>query len=288
MTKKILFSVLAVLLLCSGCAGEGKTHRVETVVWIPVNPTEHPQIQEETTPAETEEPTEEAAEETTEQPVKETEGSKKPASGGKKPSGGNSNKNQTSNNTAPKETEPVQTEPVDTKPAETEPAGTESTETETIETESTETEPVESDPPETEPEKTIYDISGYSLGALEYGMIDQINTARGEESHSALNLDGRLSAIASCRAYELAQLWSHTRPDGRSYATVLEDYGYGAGAVTELLVYGSGSGDAAQMVSQWLASESHKANLLSDGFSTVGIGVYRTNGITYVCCLLVR
>ena len=96
MRKKILFSVLAVLLLCSGCAGEGKTHRVETVVWIPVNPTEHPQIQEETTPAETEEPTEEAAEETTEQPVKETEGSKKPASGGKKPSGGNSNKNQTS------------------------------------------------------------------------------------------------------------------------------------------------------------------------------------------------
>ena len=190
--------------------------------------------------------------------MKETEGSQKPASGGKKPSGGNSNKNQTSNNTAPKETETVQTDQV------------------------------ESDPPETEPEKTIYDISGYSLGALEYGMIDQINTARGEESHSALNLDGRLSAIASCRAYELAQLWSHTRPDGRSYATVLEDYGYGAGAVTELLVYGSGSGDAAQMVSQWLASESHKANLLSDGFSTVGIGVYRTNGITYVCCLLVR
>lgn len=260
MRKRILISALTVLLLCSGCAGEGNPYRVETVVWIPVNPTEAPVMQAETAPTETEETTE-----TVEVP-KTTENTKKPSStgsfsggyvsnGGKPSSGKDTGSGK--NNTASKQTEP----------RETEQPGTE--------------------PPATEKVQSGFDISGYSVGSLEYGIQDQINGARGAESLPELVMDSRLCAIAGCRAYELALLWSHTRPDGRSFTTVLEDYGYGAGAVTELLVYGSGSGDAVQMVSQWLMSETHKEKLLSDGFSTVGIGIYRTNGITYVCCLLV-
>ena len=260
MRKRILAAALAFILMLCGCGVE-TPYRVETVVWIPMNPTEVPVLQPEQIEMQ---PEREFSEET----EPKTETAKKPSSTGSfsggnvsnggKPSSGKNNSSDKSN------TESKQTEPKETA-----------------------TEPPATEPPTTEPEAQGYDISGYAVGSLEYAIRDQINAARAENSLPELGLDGRLCAIAGCRAYELPLLWSHTRPDGRGYATVLEDYGYGAAAVTELLVYGSGSGDAGQMVSQWLASESHRKSLVSEGFTTVGVGVFRVNGITYVCCLLV-
>ncbi len=277
----MIFAILAVLLLCSGCSGEKNPYRVDTVVWIPVNPTDAPAASEETEPAASEEATSEFTQpETTEPEAAPTEG--KPASSGRKPSGGSSNSNK--NNGSTKQTEPKETEPAATKAPETNPAETAPPETEPAETEPVETEPAETEPKETEPD--LYDISGYSVGSLEYGMSDAINAAREENSLGALNLNSRLCAIASCRAYEISQVWSHTRPDGRHYSTVLSDYGYGAGSVMELLVYVTGNGDAQSIVGKWLESDSHRQSLLG-GYSTLGIGVYRANGYTYVCCLLV-
>lgn len=269
MREKMLLVLLALLLLCSGCAGAENTYRVETVVWIPVNPTEAPATESETLPEETETPTEAAKEsERTGRPASTTGSfSGGTISTGRDNSSGRNNSSDT-NHSDGKSTQPQQTKPAATTPAENDPPETE--------------------PPATEPERSVYDISGYVVGSLEYAILDQINAARGEEGLPALNLDGRLSAIASFRAYELSRLWSHTRPDGRSYETVLGDYGYSASAVTELLVYASGSGDGAQMAQQWLASDSHRASLLSTSFSTAGIGIYRANGYTYVCCLLVE
>ena len=149
------------------------------------------------------------------------------------------------------------------------------------------TEPSKTEPPVTEPEPTdppLYDISGYSVGSLEYAMKDAINGYRTAAGLGELSLNSRLSAIASCRGYEISRVWSHTRPDGRSYQTVLSDYGYG-GSAQELLVYVSGSGDGQAIIDKWMASDSHK-DLLLGSYSTVGIGVYRTGGYTYVACLL--
>ena len=141
----------------------------------------------------------------------------------------------------------------------------------------------------TEPAPTelpLYDISGYSVGGLEKAIKNAINTYRTEEGLAELSLSNRLCAIASCRGYEVSQVWSHTRPDGRSFGSVLRDYGYGAGTVKELLVYVSGSGDGQAIVDKWMESDSHK-DLLLGNFSKVGIGIYRANGYTYIACLLV-
>lgn len=272
----MLAALLGVLLLCSGCGMEEDPYRVDTVVRIPVDPTEAPAATETAEPVETEAPMEESTEEPTEAPTEApteepeqapeaTEAPKKTSSGGSK---GSSNKNNSTNKgSSSKETEPKETKPAPTEAPATEPEVTE--------------------PPETEPEDTLYDISGYSVNSLGYGIRDEINALRTAEGISELELSSRLSAIASCRGYELSQVWSHTRPDGRGYATVLEDYGYGAGAVTELLVYVSGSGDAASIVAKWAESDSHRGSMLSESYSTVGIGTYRANGYTYVCVLLV-
>lgn len=268
MKRKIIL-IICLMLLLSGC-GREDPYRVDTVVRIPVNPTEAteaPTAVPEETAAETDLPTEAETEPETvpeEETTQPTEAQKKPSTGGtggsKKPS---SNKN---NQTEEKPTEPP-TEPTQPPEEETEA-------------------PVETEAIQEETQPPLYDISGYSPGSLEYAIADAINAAREGEGLPALGMNARLSAIASCRGYELTQLWSHTRPDGRGYATVLSDYGYGAGTVTELLVYVTG-GDAESIVGKWLESESHRGSILSGSYTTIGVGLYRANGYTYICCLLV-
>lgn len=270
MMKRRMIALLCLLLLLTGC-GREDPYRVDTVVRIPVNPTEEtrpPETEPEATPPVTElaEPTETEPEaKETEPPTEPTE-AKKP-SGGRKPS---SNKGNNSSQKKPDTTEPPATEPAEEG---TEPPQTEIAPTDTQETAA----------PETEPQ--IYDISGYSPGALEYAVADALNAAREAEGLSALTMDTRLSAIASCRAWEISQVWSHTRPDGRHYSTVLDDYGYSASFVTELLLYTSGENEGAAIAARWLESESHRSAILG-GCRLVGIGLYRSGGTVYICCLL--
>ena len=304
MKRKILIVLLVVLCL-AGCARADDPYRVDTVVYIPEDPTSAPTeaiVLEATDVPTAAEPTaaeiEEVAEETETTPeVSEpapTEEAKKTTSSGNKTSSNktsSSNKNTSSNKnngTTEKATEPAATEPPATEAPATEPVETEPSATETPVTEPDETEVPATEPAETEPEPTdppLYDISGYSVGGLEYAMKDAINAYRREAGLGELSLSSRLCAIASCRGYEISQVWSHTRPDGRGHQTVLSDYGYG-GYAQELLVYVSGSGDGQAIIDKWMASDSHR-DLLMGGYSTIGIGVYRTGGYTYVACLLV-
>ena len=179
-------------------------------------------------------------------------------------------------------TDPVETVPVSTKPKETEPPATNPPATEPPITEPPETKPPETAPPVTEPER--YDISGYTVGNLEYRILDRINEYRAEAGLEEMYLDSYLCAIASCRGYEASLVWSHTRPDGRHFDTVLDDYGYGADGAKELLAYASA--DAQTVVDKWMSSESHRAILLGD-CTTLGVGIYRTNGYTFAACLIV-
>ena len=304
--------LLLALLCLTGCAREDP-FRVDTVIYIPADPADVTveAARPETvlpSPAEPAAPTQDPAPEETEADIQPEEtvpaptgeagknsSSKKPTSS-KKPASG---KNNNSKPTEPPATEPAETNPAATEPAQTEPPATEPPVTEAPEvtqppaTDPGETQPAgtespAAEPPATEPEPTdppLYDISGYSVGSLEYAVRDAINAYRTAEGLGELSLSSRLCAIASCRGYEISRVWSHTRPDGRSYGTVLADYGYG-GSARELLIYVSGSGDAQAIVDKWMGSDAQKELLLGN-FSTVGIGVYRSGGYSYIACLLV-
>lgn len=264
--------VLLAALLLAGCSRE-------TQVWLPEEEVVELQgkdviripVGAETEPAETEQTTEptEAPKSTPTQPVMTEKATitKKPTTTPKKntSTGTATNKETVTATGKPVATEPPETESITTEPPETEPSMTEL--------------------PATEP--PLYDIGDYRMGDLEYGMLDRINEHRMEAELESLWVDTWLSAIASCRSYEASQVWSHTRPDGRHFATVLDDYGYSAGAVQELMVYDTGSGDAIAMADRWMESKTQKELLLSD-YTTAGIGVYRVDGITYVTCLLAK
>lgn len=237
--KWIALLCCAVLALsAAGCSGSPNPYRVDTVVRIPVNPTEPPAEMEavpQTAPPapETSAPTE---------PTEATESAGMVSGGTSKYTSGSSSK-------ASQPTEAPATQPPATEAA-------------------------------------AYDISGYTVGNLEYAVMEQINAARADAGLAALSMNTRLCAIASARAYEISSSWSHTRPDGRGYGTVLSDYGYGAGCTGEILAYAT-SPSAQGIVDKWIESEDTQANLLSSSFTVVGIGVYQTGGITYLACLFV-
>ena len=52
-------------------------------------------------------------------------------------------------------------------------------------------------------------------------------------------------------------------------------------------MYVTGSGDGADMVRKWTESASTRARILDGNVTTLGVGVYRAGGYTYVCVLLV-
>lgn len=130
-----------------------------------------------------------------------------------------------------------------------------------------------------------YDISGYTCGNLEYGILDAVNAGRREAGMPELTLDHRLSAVASVRAYEASGSFSHTRPDGRDFSTVLADYGYGYGHAGENLLQCSDGYSAADMVALWMGSAGHRANILDPEAATLGVGVYRSGGMVYVAAI---
>ena len=257
MRRFAAFALVSVLVLSlAGCrlpGIEADLYRKDTVIYIPADPTT--------------EPTEVAVEETEPETTETTKKSSSSSSTKK------NNTTSTSATTAPA-TEAT-TVPTTQPPQQTEAI----TEPTTVPTE----------PPTTSPAETeyqIYDISDYVVGSLETSMMDQVNSYRRDAGMRELEKSGRLSAIASVRAYEASLSWSHTRPDGSDYTTVFQDYGFPAGAAGENLLYTSGGEDGATLVSKWMGAETNRDNLMYDGFSTIGIGIYKANGYVYIACLL--
>ncbi len=152
------------------------------------------------------------------------------------------------------------------------------------------TEPPETEPPETKPPENahpVYDISDHVVGSLEYQILAEINAYRAAEGLGELKLDKKLCALAAIRAYESSISFSHTRPNGTSCFSVFDDYNYNAGLAGENLVYCNASYSAAEIVTSWMNSTSHKNNILCSSFRKAGLGIYYANGRVYVANLFV-
>lgn len=260
MMRKI-WIVLLLALILTGCKVRQEI-KLDTIVDIPLHPTE--ETAQETTPTETEAPTEETI--PTEAPTEKPQGSSstgQTSSGGKKSSKGSGSK---------KETDPPETEPVTTPPTE---RPTEAP-----------TEPPTQAPTEAPTQPQAYDPSGYAPNSLDRGVADAVNAYRQEAGLPPLTLDTRLCAIASVRAREASRVWSQNRPDGSAGITVLNEYGYGYSCAAQNLYFGTGS--AASIVDKWMSADVRKANILMESATTIGVGNYTAeDGLTYVAALIV-
>ncbi len=104
-------------------------------------------------------------------------------------------------------------------------------------------------------------------------VVRQVNEERAKYGLGALSVDSDLTQAAYIRAVETTKQFSHTRPDGSSWSTV------SVKANGENIAMGYNSPD--KVMAAWLTSEGHRANILRESFTTIGVCAYEYNGVMY-------
>ncbi len=124
-----------------------------------------------------------------------------------------------------------------------------------------------------------------ALDSLAAELLKQINQKRTANGLSALSYSADLQASADIRAKESVQNFSHLRPDGRGCETaVTVDY-----TVTgeNLIQVTSEFATADIMMDTWMNSPTHRNNILLASFTKMAVGIYVSNGTTYVSTVFV-
>lgn len=96
---------------------------------------------------------------------------------------------------------------------------------------------------------------------------DVVNATRQQAGLGVLTWDSSLEQASAVRAVEASQSFSHTRPDGSDWWTVNSNLMYG-----ENLAKGYATADSA--VNAWMASPTHKANIMAADFTSGAIAIH--------------
>lgn len=102
-------------------------------------------------------------------------------------------------------------------------------------------------------------------------VVDLTNEEREKRGLAPLEVDDSLMEAAAIRAEEIAEDFSHSRPNGESLNSLLDECGvnYGAGAGENIV---KGVGNAAGAVDSWMKSSGHKKNILNPKSGKIGVG----------------
>lgn len=110
-------------------------------------------------------------------------------------------------------------------------------------------------------------------------ILQLVNSYRAENGVAPLTLDSELCSAAFVRATEIKTSFSHTRPNGQSCFTALSEMGISYNGAGENIAYGQSTAD--EVMTAWMNSQGHRANILNSAFKKLGVGVYRNNGVLY-------
>ena len=110
-----------------------------------------------------------------------------------------------------------------------------------------------------------------------------VNQERAKEGLAPLTLDAGVSTAAQVRAVEIVTSFSHTRPDGSSFATALKEQNINYRRAGENIAWGQRSPE--EVVNAWMNSAGHRANIMNPDFTTIGVGHHLQNGVNYWCQL---
>lgn len=119
--------------------------------------------------------------------------------------------------------------------------------------------------------------SGQVLGArtsiTAQQLLNSTNADRLAAQENSLSLNTQLSTAAQTKANDMVarDYWSHNTPDGRTPWSFIRQTGYQYQAAGENLAYGFPS--AAAVVTGWMNSPEHRANMLDVSYQDVGFGI---------------
>ncbi len=109
--------------------------------------------------------------------------------------------------------------------------------------------------------------------ALEAEVLAIVNTERGKAGCPAVTADDRLTAAARGHSADMAArgYFSHTTPEGVQFATRITEAGYRWSTAGENIAKGQRT--PAAVMTSWMNSAGHKANILNCAFKNLGVGV---------------
>lgn len=106
-------------------------------------------------------------------------------------------------------------------------------------------------------------------------VIRLINEERTKLSLPALNSNTLLQESAQIRAQELEEEFSHTRPDGSDPSDLLAEKQIPYGTMGENIAHGQKTPE--EVVKDWMSSQGHKENILSQNFKYIGVGSFKAS-----------
>ncbi len=106
-----------------------------------------------------------------------------------------------------------------------------------------------------------------------------INRERAANGLSAVRMNDKLCDAANVRAKEIQKVFSHTRPNGKTCFTALNEAGVSYTYAAENIAYGQKTPEA--VMKSFMNSSGHRANILSRNAQYVGIGISYKNGTYY-------
>lgn len=106
-----------------------------------------------------------------------------------------------------------------------------------------------------------------------------VNKERTAVGLNPLTINESAMSAAAVRSKEIRQSFSHTRPDGRSFSTALKEQGISYRGSGENIAYGQRSPE--EVMKAWMNSSGHRANILNEKFTSIGVGCYEANGVLY-------
>lgn len=106
-----------------------------------------------------------------------------------------------------------------------------------------------------------------------YQVLSIVNQERAKAGLSPLKMDKTLMDAAMQRAAETGIYFSHTRPNGESCFSILNNY---YGALGENIA--AGQTTASSVMTAWMNSSGHRGNILGSDYQSVGIGCFYQPG----------
>ncbi|NLA96091.1 MAG: hypothetical protein GX838_04525 [Clostridiaceae bacterium] len=111
--------------------------------------------------------------------------------------------------------------------------------------------------------------AGFYNESYEQRVVTLVNKERAAVGLPPLHMNNSLWDSARVRAKEITRVWGHKSPDGKRFTTAIKISCCGAG---ENIAAGQSKPES--VVSSWMASPSHRDNILNPDYKLIGVGCY--------------
>ena len=122
----------------------------------------------------------------------------------------------------------------------------------------------------------------HNNAALEYELLDMINAERIKEGYSPLYFNENAYRCAKIRTGEIMVKFSHERPVGGYFDSILTNDGVSYSTAGENIQRGTADNSVQQMVDAFMNSEAHRANIMNNKYSSAAICIEYAAGAYFI------